>query len=242
MQFASKMMLVPYNKDAKCINIKSESEKILKNKNLNTSEKLIRYRARVEQERDDQKSKETKSELEEQEEAAIPGQEKQKEGDQEAAQSTVDSTPQASQVEHDLRQLVQQLQQQLQEQLVQQQILQKEREQQTKLAKSKSLQLRQLQDRVYVSPETESRPSKKRKVLPNPAPVAYPFTYTSPPLAPPTKQTSKKLLTPALVHKLDVMPEEADKNPNLPAFGVYDRQFVVPNKRITRTALNWKQY
>ena len=90
MQFASKMMLVPYNKDAKCINIKSESEKILKNKNLNTSEKLIRYRARVEQERDDKKSKETKSEREEQEEATIPGKDEQKEDVQEASPSTID--------------------------------------------------------------------------------------------------------------------------------------------------------
>ena len=136
----------------------------------------------------------TKSEREEQEEATIPGQDEQKEDVQEASPSIIDPAPETSQVEHDLRQLVQQLQQQLQEQLVQQQTLQKEREQQTKLAKSKSLQLRQLQDRVYVSPETESRPSKKRKVLPTQAPVAYPFTYTPPPFsAPPTKQTSKKL-------------------------------------------------
>ena len=242
MQFASKMMLVPYNKDAKCINIKSQSEKILKNKNLNTSEKLIRYRARVEQERDDKKIKETKIEREEQEEATIQDQNEQTEDSQETAPSTNDPTPETSQVEQDLRQTVQQLQQQLQEQRVRQQTLQKEHEQQIKLAKSKSLQLRQLQDRVYVSPETESRPAKKRKVLSNTPPVTYPFTYTQPLLPPPAKQTSKKLLTPALVHKLDLMPEEADKNPNLPAFGVYDRQFVVPNKRITRAALNWKQY
>lgn len=240
MQFASKMMLVPYNKDSKCINTKSESEKILKTKKLNTNEKLIRYRARVEQERGYEKSKKAKGEHQVQDQEVVKlDQDELKADEQDKALPTIAS--ETSRVEHqDLHQIVQQLQQQLQEQRVQQKALQKEHEQQYKIAKSKSLQLRELQDRVYISPDTDSRPTKKRKVLP--APPVFPFTFTQPLPPPPTKQSSKKLLTQTSVHKLDVMPEEADRNPNLPAFGVYTRQFVVPNKKITRSALNWKQY
>ena len=54
MQFASKMMLVPYSKDNRCINKRSESEKILKSKKLNNTQKLTSYRSQIEQERENE--------------------------------------------------------------------------------------------------------------------------------------------------------------------------------------------
>ena len=161
---------------------------------------------------------------------------------------------------------LQRLQQRLHEQQEQQQKLQKEHDQQLRRSKAKSLQLRELQSRIGIS--TDERPSKKRKVLNLPVeqpkaldvlvtepkvttaepkvPLAssvakqspFQFTYT-PSLI---KKRERKLLNLTNVHKLDVMPEEADPNPSLPSFGVYNRQFVAPDKRITRAALKWKQY
>jgi len=265
MQFASKMMLVPFNKDNRCINKRSESEKILKSKKLSNTQKLTSYRSTIERERENEKRSETRHDPDDQEEAAPDSVEQIQAYEQEATTKETNDETKTSQVEKELYEKLQQLQQRLHEEQEQQQKLQKEHDLQVRRSKAKSLQLRELQSRIGIS--TDERPSKKRKVLNLPVeqpkaldvlvtepkvttsepkvPLAssvakspFQFTYTPSPI----KKRGRKILNLTNVHKLDVMPEEADPNPSLPAFGVYNRQFVAPDKRVTRAALKWKQY
>ena len=136
-----------------------------------------------------------------------------------------------------------QLQQQLEQQQQQNKKLKQEHRLQLQKDRTKERVLDELENKVTVG-ELEGVPSRKRKVRDIPSERGgYYFTVAPPPPPQPTKAgPSKKNLTPALVHKLDVMPEEADKDPDFPSLGRYDRQFVIPNVRQTRSLLNWKKY
>lgn len=235
MQFASKMMLVPFNKEAlqKCINTRTESEIILNNSKLDTTDKLVKYRHSIGVERrKNEKNKATKVALKETYSKAPEITETSPQQSEKVSDPPV--APAAIEVDA-LQQLKQQLDQQKQNNIK----LQQEHRRQLRLEKAKIQKLQELESKVRLSTESASGLTKKRKIvyLPPAEQAPYPFTVTvKPPDLP------KKLLTQALVQKLDVMPEEADKDPTIPSLGRYDRQFVEPNKRPTRSLLNWKKF
>ena len=245
MQFAAKMMLVPFNKEAieNCINMRSDGEKILKNTKLNTTAKLLKYRTLLGQEKQsDEKNKAPK--VENQEAKVNTQAQAIYETEGPAAEVTESFVGQeSSSVDHQQEKLHQQLLQ-LQQQNKK---LKQEHRVQLQKARAKERVLDELENKVAVG-DLEGVPSRKRKVRDIPSERGgYYFTVAPPPpdvqpLIKPQAGPSKKILTPALVHKLDIMPEEADKDPDFPSLGRYDRQFVTPNVRQTRSLLNCKKY
>lgn len=253
MQFVSKMMLVPYNKEAKekCINMRSESEKILKNSKLDSTKKLVEYRQSIGKERQNNEKNKTPKVDHQETEASTQAQTVSQAPEQSSQVAETLVTHDASEIDNRQKE-IQLLQQQLEQQKGLYQKLKKEYSHRVRQAKINSQKLQELENKVSISSDTPLQDSKKRKLVDIvPAEkTPYHFTYTPqlpppvlprPPLPPPPPKP-KKSLTSAVVHKLDVMPEEADKDPDFPSLGRYDRQFVTPNKRTTRSLLNWKKY
>ena len=245
------MMLVPYNKESSqnCINTRSESEKILTNSKLNTTVKLLKYRTLIGKEK--QSNEKNKASKVENQDAKDSTQAqtlfKTEEPGTQVTETLVEQ--ESTSVDHQqerLHQQLLQLQQKLELQQQQNKKLKQEHRLQLQKARTKERVLDELENKVTVG-DLEGVPSRKRKVRDIPSERGgYYFTVAPPP---PPLQASKTLqavtskkLTPAHVHKLDIMPEEADQDPDFPSLGRYDRQFVTPNMRLTRSLLNWKKY
>ena len=237
MQFASKMMLVPYNKDAyeNCINKRRDGNNILKSKKLSSADKLIRYREIVGNEKRNQKSKAHKTDNKKEDSETQTQSITETTGQASSGDETYSYTTDDSKIEkNEQQQQLQQLQQQLNQQQELNKKLKQEHKHQLRIAKEKPQGFNLLANKVSVSSESPSRSTRKRKIVE--LPDASSQTFASEVVRP------KKLLTSAIVNKLDIMPEEADKDPNFPSLGIYDRQFVEPNKRSTRSILNWKKF
>ena len=248
MQFASKMMLVPFSKESreKCINMRSESEKILKNKKLNNTDKLTEYRQSIAKQKNEKRKESQNLQKETQVDTETQAIEETKEQPEQIVESSV--TKNAFELE--LEQQISKLRDQLKKEQQNNKKLLHDSRLQKRAAKTNQQKLNALENVVTTTEDAPIRPSRKRKIFDWEAPRnPYNFEFAQNQAEPPVEAIQpkeqvqpKKLLTKSLVQKLDVMPEEADQDPDFPSIGRYDRQFVTPNKRSTRSLLNWKQY